>query len=105
LTTDVLVTPAAQERALRTEHIWYHFGGWYDEGDTYDTQLCDFERELDRFWADLIGPDEQLRRNIMAALDGITPAWRFVKVFFDGTVRIRFDDGSVKNIPPAQSRR
>jgi hypothetical protein len=58
---DVLVTPEAQDR-LNTEHIWHHLGGWNEDGDTYDTQLVDFERELDRFWADLIGPDEQLRR-------------------------------------------
>ena len=33
----VLVTPEAQERLCASE-IWYHLGGWSDEGDTYDTQ-------------------------------------------------------------------
>ena len=58
-------------RAPQRSEIWYHLGGWSDEGDTYDTQLMDFERELDQFWADLIGPDEQLRRTILAALAGL----------------------------------
>ena len=100
----VLVTPLAQERLCPSE-IWYHFGGWYDEGDTYDTQLYDFERELDRFWADLLGPEERLRRSILDALQGIGPAWQFVKIFANGEVRIRFHDGSVKNILPAKPRR
>ena len=64
--------------------------------------LYDFERELDRFWADLLGPEERLRCNILDALQGISPAWQFVKVFANGEVRIRFHDGSVKNILPAK---
>jgi hypothetical protein len=100
----VLVTSMAQERLCPSE-IWYHFGGWYDEGDTYDTQLYDFERELDRFWADMLGPEERLRRSILDALQGIGPAWKFVKVFASGEVRIRFHDGSVKNILPVKSHR
>ena len=98
----VLVTPAVQERLCASE-IWYHFGGWYDEGDTYDTQLFDFERELDRFWMQLIGPDEQLRRAIHDTLQRIEQKWKFVKVFPGGKVRIRFDDGSVKNIRPTKT--
>ena len=51
----------------------------------------------------LIGPDEQLRRSILDALQRIEQKWKFVKVFPNGKVRIRFYDGSVKNIPPAKS--
>ena len=37
----MLVTPEAQERLCVSE-IWHHFGGWHDEGDTYETRsLCD----------------------------------------------------------------
>ena len=100
----VLVTPAAQEHLCPSE-IWYHFGGWYDEGDTYDTQSWDFERELDRFWMELVGPDEQLRRSILDALLPIEQMWKFVKVFPNGEVRVRFNDGTVKNIHPATPRR
>ena len=62
-----------------------------------------FQQELDRFWIQLIGPDEQLRRSILDALQRIEQKWKFVKVFPNGKVRIRFDDGSVKNISPAKS--
>ena len=63
----VLLAPEAQER-LSASEIWYHLGGWSDEGDTYETQEWQFQEELDRFWMQLIGPDEQLRRSILDAL-------------------------------------
>jgi len=95
----VLVTPEAQERLCASE-IWYHLGGWSDEGDTYDTQEVGFQEELDRFWMRLIGPDEQLRRNILDPLQRIEQKWKFVKVFPNGKVLIRFHDSSAKNIFP-----
>ena len=95
----VLVTPEAQERLCASE-IWHHLGGWSDEGDTYDTQDFQFQEELDRFWMQLIGPDEQLRRNIIRTLESIRPAWKEVSVSHDGTVRVEFEDGSVKQIAP-----
>lgn len=98
----MLVTPSAQDQ-LSASEIWYHFGGWYDEGDTYDTQLFSFEQELDRFWISLVGPDEQLRRSILDTLQHLEPKWKFIKVFPNGKVRIRFNDGSVKNIRPCKS--
>ncbi|MCK4661004.1 MAG: hypothetical protein KAV82_15895, partial [Phycisphaerae bacterium] len=98
----VLVTPEAQE-CLSASEIWYHLGGWSDEGDTYDTQEFQFQQELDRFWIQLIGPDEQLRRGILDTLQRIEQKWKYVKVFPNGKVLIRFHDGSVKNISPAKS--
>jgi hypothetical protein len=59
-----------------------------------------FQEELDRFWMNLVGPDEQLRRNIMAALTVVKPQWRTVKVHANGKVRIRFQDKSTKTIRP-----
>lgn len=101
---EVLVTREAEER-LSPSQIWYHFGGWCDEGDTYDTQLSSFEQELDRFWADLVGPDEQLRRSIMATLAGLKPAWKSVKVFANGKIRVQLKDRTTKVIqPPRPSR-
>ncbi len=98
----VLVTGEAQEQ-LQPSEIWYHLGGWHDEGDTYDTQLYSFEQELDRFWAELLGPDEQLRRSIMAALAAITPQWRSVKVFANGKIRVQFKDRATKTIQPPRA--
>jgi len=95
----VLVTPAAKEK-LDPSEIWHHLGGWCDEGDTYDTQLTCFEEDLNRFWANLIGPDEQLRQSILATVDRIKPEWQSVTVFANGTVAIRHADGTYKTIEP-----
>ncbi len=101
---EVLVTRVAEER-LRPSEIWYHFGGWCDEGDTYDTQMSSFEQELDHFWADLLGPDEQLRRSILEPLAWLKPAWKTVKVFASGKIRIQFKDRTTKTIQPPRGAR
>jgi hypothetical protein len=80
--------------------IWYHFGGWSDEGDTYDTQEFDFEQEFNRFWADVVGPDEHLRQSILSSLASIKPAWKWVTISSGGTVTIRHANGSSKTIKP-----
>jgi hypothetical protein len=95
----VLVTWDAKDELVPSQ-IWYHLGGWSEDGDTYDTQLNDFEQELNRFWADLLGPDEQLRRSILAAVTEIRPEWQTVLVAHNGTVTIRLPDGSEKVIRP-----
>ena len=95
----ILVTAAAQD-ILQTSEIWYHLGGWYDEGDTYDTQQFSFEEDLNSFWANLIGPDEQLRQNIVAPLNRISPEWRATHVYPDGRVWIEHADGTEKTIQP-----
>jgi hypothetical protein len=98
-----LVTPEAQDHLAPSE-IWHHFGGWSDEGDTYDTQEAAFEQELDRFWADMVGPDEQLRRDILNTLAGIKPAWHWVQVFDSGKVHIHFQDRTAHTIQPPRAR-
>jgi len=91
----VYVTPEAQE-ILAPSHIWFHLGGWSDEGDTYDTQESQFTQDLERFWSRLVGPDEQLRRDLMTAAERITPKWKAVTLSANGTVRIRFRKGKAK---------
>ena len=99
----VLVTAEAEERLCPSE-IWYHFGGWSDEGDTYDTQMAQFQEDLDRFWANVKGPDEHLRGNILRTLHAIQPKWQRVIATPDGTVKIRYADGSEKSLQPPQPR-
>ncbi|MGD2111183.1 MAG: hypothetical protein PVI86_17535, partial [Phycisphaerae bacterium] len=98
-TDHVLVTPAAQERLCASE-VWYHLGGWSDEGDTYETQEFQFQEELEGFWMRFLGTDEQRRRQIVGALEGIQPRWDAVHISPDGKVRIRFADGSDKTLTP-----
>ena len=95
----VLVTPEA-ERRVNASEIWHHLGGWHDEGDTYETQEFNFEQELNRFWAHVVGPDEHLRRNILASLGRIEAEWKSVTISSDGTVTIRHANGSRKTIKP-----
>ena len=96
----VYVTPQAQEQ-LSAAQIWYHFGGWYEDGDTYETQESQFSDELERFWALLLGRDEQLRRNLFMAAESIKPKWRTVMLLANGTVQIRFKSKNTKVVRPS----
>jgi hypothetical protein len=98
----VLVTPDSRERLSACE-IWYHLGGFSEEGDTYDSQKYDFEQELDRFWANLIGPDENLRRQLLRETDHIQPEWHTVTITSKGDVTIHFTDGTTKTLQPSSS--
>lgn len=93
----ILVTPGAQQR-LNSSEIWYHLGGWYDEGDTYDTQELAFSEDLERFWTNLIGPDEQLRRDFVRPTEGLKDSWQRITITPDGTVTLHFTDGTSKTL-------
>jgi len=94
---EVLVTIEAQQ-LLSPSNIWYHLGGWYDEGDTFDTQLHQFTEDLDRFWAELVGPEEELRRTIYHAVEYMSYDWKSVHIHAHGTVTIDLKDGSEKTL-------
>ena len=81
---------------LGTADIWYHLGGWNDEGDTWDTQVYDVEQALDEFWATVIGPAEYLRSKIRGCLHGIVKDWKTIVFEDDETLTIRHKDGSEK---------
>jgi len=93
------VTPEAQQR-LSASEIWHHLGGWSEDGDTYGTQEYEFGKALDRFWAELIGPDENLRRELVSEAQLIKPGWHSVMIMNDGTVTIQYADGQSRAILP-----
>ncbi len=95
----VLLTPEAEHR-LRSEELWYHLGGWNEDGDTYDTQFLGFEEDLERFWANITGPDEFLRRNIVRSIDGLERNWTSIVMVPNGAVTIHFKNGGAKTINP-----
>jgi hypothetical protein len=100
----VYVTPEAQRR-LSDEHIWYHFGGFNDDGDTYDTQSHEFTQQLDAFWLRLTGPDEPLRHKLVECLSELKD-WQSVQILADGRVTLKLRDGSERTIaPPARAAR
>ncbi len=92
----VQITPQARDQLAPSE-IWYHLGGWSDDGDTYETQEFMFEEQLERFWTNMYGPDEQLRRRLLTALQGFVD-WESVTISSNGSVAVRFKNGSTKTI-------
>jgi hypothetical protein len=99
---NVYVTPESRSR-LETTDIWYHLGGWNDEGDTWDTQLYEVEQELEEFWATIIGPAEYLRSKIRRCLYGIVKDWKTIMFEEDETLTILYKDGTEKVYESPQS--
>jgi len=95
---ELYVTPEA--RNLRDEDIWYHAGGFSDEGDTWDTQLYDFNKSLGAFWDQLDGPYESLRRKLVDAARSLPKDWQSVMTLADGTVEIQLAAGKVQTVRP-----
>ena len=100
--TNVYVTLESRSR-LDTTDIWYHLGGWNDEGDTWDTQVYDLEQGLEEFWATIIGPGEYLRSKIRGCLFGVVKDWKTVVFEDDETLTIRYKDGTEKVYKASQS--
>ena len=93
----VYVTPETQQQLNRSD-IWFHLGGWCDEGDTYETQEYQFEKELGLFWSSIIGPGEYLRAKIVDDLDTVEGDWEKITIDIERTVVIAFKDGSRKTL-------
>jgi len=89
---------------LSAENIWFHLGGYSDEGDSFDTQLYHFEKELDEFWNELIGPYETVRQQLVKELHPLYEKWQKVTIFSDESLEIVFKDGRRQRVnPPAVS--
>lgn len=101
----VHVTPEARDNPACQGLLWDHLGGELDCGDTRDTQLEQFDDELRRFWAEVVGPDEHLRAKIIDLLEDTRPGWRSVTVSSDGRLIIQSADGSEKIISPPTKRK
>jgi len=99
--TDVLVTLAAREE-LETTDIWYHLGGWSEDGDTYDTQLTDIEEQLNLFWSDVIGPGEYLRQRLFDCLRDFRIDWERIEIHCNGKVWISHKDGKAEMLQPPE---
>lgn len=95
----VCVTRAARDQ-LTSDNIWYHMGGFNDEGDSYDTQLWQFEKLLDEFWNELIGPHESLRQKLLDDMACLYDEWQKAVITEDGRLEIHFKDGSCREVRP-----
>jgi len=95
---DIYVTLEARSE-LNSTDIWYHCGGWNDDGDTWDTQLYCFEEELEQFWAAVIGPAEFLRSKLLEAVRSFQLQWQSITIDANGALSITHTDGSVESLP------
>ena len=96
----VYVTPNASEQ-LDNANIWYHLGGYSDEGDSYETQEHYFEKDLQEFWDKLAGPYESLRGEIISALRGqysLYDKWQKITFTSDEVLEILFKDGRKEKV-------
>jgi hypothetical protein len=99
----VCVTKEAKKN-LSPENIWFHLGGYSDEGDGFDTQLYYFGKELNEFWNELIGPYETVRQQLVKELNPLYKKWQKITIFSDESLEIVFKDGRRQRInPPAES--
>ncbi len=99
----VCVTKEAQKN-LSAENIWFHLGGYSEDGDCFDTQLSYFEEELDGFWNELIGPYESVRQQIIKELNPLYEKWQKITIFSDESLEIVFKNGKKQKVnPPAKS--
>ncbi|MHC4759347.1 MAG: hypothetical protein ACYTE8_11890 [Planctomycetota bacterium] len=101
----VYITEAARSE-LNNDNLWYHLGGYSDEGDTYETQQYYVEKELDEFWSDLIGPHEQLRHELVKRVNQhycISGKWQKAVIEENGTVRIVYKDGKTEIVNPPKA--
>lgn len=95
---DIYVTLAARSELDPTD-IWYHCGGWNEDGDTWDTQLYGFEEELEHFWATVIGPAEFLRSKLLEAVRSFDLKWQSITIDANGALSITHADGSIESLP------
>jgi hypothetical protein len=89
---------------LSSENIWFHLGGYSDEGDSFDTQLGCFEKDLQEFWNELIGPYESVRQQLIKELYPLYDKWQKITILEDSSLEIIFKDGRRQRVnPPAES--
>lgn len=100
---EVLVTRGFWDK-LTYRELWFHLGGWYEDGDTYETQESQFEDQVRQFWLCVDGPDEQLRSQLMQTLDPLS-GWKQAVVTAEGVVHIQFDDGTARALEPVRDSR
>jgi hypothetical protein len=101
----VCVTKDARNH-LSCENIWFHLGGYNEDGDgdSFDTQLGYFEKELQEFWNELIGPYETVRQQLIKELNPLYDKWQKITIFSDESLEIVFKNGRRQRVnPPAKS--
>ena len=89
---EVLVTLKARQ-SVDPNDLWYHLGGYFEDGDTYDTQLGSFREELELFWAEIIGPGEYLRTRLLDCMRDFNLDWQTIMIDSGSKLTITRKDG------------
>jgi len=100
-TVEVLVTLEDRER-LDASDIWHHLGGYSEDGDTYSTQLVDFEEQLNLFWVGILGPSERMRQKLLKCIEDFGIKWKQITVESSGKVWISYEDGAAQMLQPPE---
>jgi hypothetical protein len=99
----VYVTRAAKDQ-LDNVNIWYHLGGYSDEGDSFETQEYYFEKDLNEFWNELIGPHESLRQKLISETYCLGDKWTKLVLTKEGSLEMFFKNGKREYIRSADSK-
>jgi hypothetical protein len=100
-TTEIVYVTREAKEQLDNANIWYHLGGYSDEGDSYETQEHYFEKDLNEFWNELIGPHESLRQELVSETGCLSDKWTKLTLTKDGCLEIFFKNGKREFIRPA----
>lgn len=102
-TNDVVYVTRDAKDCLDNVNIWYHLGGYSDDGDSYETQEYYFEKDLNEFWNELVGPHESLRQKLISETWGLGEKWTKLVLTKEGSLEIFFKNGKREYIRPAVS--
>jgi hypothetical protein len=92
----VCLTPEAKKE-LSSSDIWFFLGGWNEDGDTYDTQIYQFEDEMEHFWADILGPEAFMRDKLLGTISSFISKWKKITLDENGAMTIVYHNGTEKN--------
>lgn len=102
-TNDIVYVTREAKDQLDNVNIWYHLGGYSEDGDSFETQEYYFEKDLNEFWNELVGPHESLRQKLVSETWGLGDKWTKLVLTKEGSLEIFFKNGKREYIRPADS--
>jgi hypothetical protein len=99
--SDALYVTEKARQEMNDENLWFHLGGYNCEGDSYETQQYYVEQELAAFWAELIGPHENLRQELLSKINQHYPLydkWQKILIEETGDMKIILKNGKTEMV-------
>lgn len=101
--SDALYVTEKARQEVTDDNLWFHLGGYNCEGDSYETQQYEIQQELGAFWAELIGPYENLRYDLIARIHqhySLYDKWQKIILEDTGEMKIILKDGKTERVKP-----